>query len=671
MANQLSTVIHHLRRALGAPEDAEMSDGQLLQRFVSQQDEAAFSLLLDRYGPMVLGVCRRALSNGADADDAFQATFLVLVRKAGSLRNADRVGNWLYGVACRIARRARIQAARRAPQLAEVPDMATAGPGTSDCQELRPLLDEELRRLPRKYRVPLVLCYLEGKTNEAAAKQLRWPAGTVKTRLARGRDLLRDRLAQRGLVLSATALAGALAPEAVSATVPPALARATLKAAESYVVGSAGVSASVLALAQGAVREAIRAKVQTVLAVLLACVLAGAGAGLAAYAALHGEAPAVTEEVPEPEPTAASSDDGGLAAAVERRVRGWQPASPERRLDEIGWAPDLGTALRLARQHRRPVFLVTHGGEIATARCPASAFNLRAGALSNDRAIALLNRGFVCVHLNTRDYGSEGRASAEEKAELERVRRQAAVPAPEEKNHRVYLLDADGRPIECREACKTTAIDTLVPLLERLVAQDRTPNAGPVVAPTAQSRPPQAAPDALVVHLTARYLERQGDGLVPLQKALGRGANYFMKGLPGENWIVLDAGQAARLLPPTGAARGDSWEINREVSALIFRPMYPPTEDNDLSRNRIDEATLKATIVAVRGNRVRARLEGRLTMKHRFDPVRDDKKFVRAELEGFLDYEPDGMRVRSLQLVSTRATYGKAEFGIAVRSLPR
>ena len=376
-SNQLNKVIHHLRRAIGAPEGAEMTDGQLLQRFVAQQDDAAFTLILERYGPMVLGVCRRAVGNTHDAEDAFQATFLVLVRKAASLHEAERVGNWLYGVACRIARRARTQAARRGSQSPEVADMAMTDPLGEDWQEVRPLLDEELQRLPRKYRVPLVLCYLEGKTNEAAARQLRWPAGTVKTRLAKGRDLLRDRLAHRGLALSATAIAAALAPEAVSAAVPPALASTTLKTVALDVAGpSAGaISASVLGLAEGAVQELFRVKLQAIGAVLLACVLLGTSAGWVTYHALAPHQQGVPEETAnaELEPPTPPLDDGDLAAAVEQRVRAWQPTRAERRLDQIGWAPDLRTALRLAKEHRRLLFLVSHGGDLGTARCPASA----------------------------------------------------------------------------------------------------------------------------------------------------------------------------------------------------------------------------------------------------------------------------------------------------------
>ena len=370
-SNQLSKVIHHLRRALGAPEDADLSDGQLLQRFVAEQDETAFALLLDRYGPMVLGVCRRAVGNSHDAEDAFQATFLVLVRKAVRSRKRTGSATGCTGLPAELPVRCEMQAARRGPQAPEVPDMATTEPEPDDWHQVRPLLDQEIQRLPRKYRVPLVLCYLEGKTNEAAARQLRWPAGTVKTRLAKGRDLLRDRLARRGLSLSATAIVAALAPEAVSAAVPPLLASATLKTASVYVAGptAGAVSASVLGLAEGTVRELFRSKLQAVAVVFLACVSLATGAGWAAYHALAREQPTIREETADGEQPIL--DDGGLAATVEQQVRDWQPTPAEHRLDEIGWAPNLPSALRLAREHKRPIFLLAHGGDLATARCAA------------------------------------------------------------------------------------------------------------------------------------------------------------------------------------------------------------------------------------------------------------------------------------------------------------
>jgi RNA polymerase sigma factor (sigma-70 family) len=178
----------------------EPTDSQLLKRFARQQDEAAFAALVKRHGPMVLAVCRRILRDAHDADDAFQATFLVLVRKAPVIARPELLGNWLYGVAYRVAVKARIIAARRSERERQVPAMTLSDP-LSDVtgRELRAVLDAELSRLPEKYRAPLVLCYLEGKTNEQAARLLGWPIGSISGRLARARELLRERLLSRGL----------------------------------------------------------------------------------------------------------------------------------------------------------------------------------------------------------------------------------------------------------------------------------------------------------------------------------------------------------------------------------------------------------------------------------------------------------------------------------------
>src|SRR5262249_3556382 len=184
-----------------------IADADLVDQFVRRNDQAAFAALLERHGPMVLGVCRRLLADTHEADDAFQATFLIFLQKARSLRDPASLGNWLHGVAYRVARRARAVAARRRASERQVAEMAAAETSPdSSWQELRPLLDEDSARLPHKYQAPVVLCYLEGKTYTEAAHVLGWAAGTVSGRLARARDKLRSRLALRGLALSVTLL---------------------------------------------------------------------------------------------------------------------------------------------------------------------------------------------------------------------------------------------------------------------------------------------------------------------------------------------------------------------------------------------------------------------------------------------------------------------------------
>src|SRR5579885_3039271 len=185
-----------------------LSEWQLLERYLQRRDDSAFEALVTRHAPMVLGVCRRMLGDALDVEDAFQATFLVLVRRSRQLGPRDAIGPWLHGVAVRVALRARSRAARRRrhePITLEFPAIAPVDPRPDP--ELGEILDQELSRLPAKYRSPLVLCYLEGRTHEEAAQQLQWPLGTLKGRLARARILMRSRLARRGLSPTAGAVA--------------------------------------------------------------------------------------------------------------------------------------------------------------------------------------------------------------------------------------------------------------------------------------------------------------------------------------------------------------------------------------------------------------------------------------------------------------------------------
>jgi RNA polymerase sigma factor (sigma-70 family) len=208
-----------------------LRDDQLLSRFFSERDDAAFAAILERHGPLVYGVCQRVLCDANDAEDAFQATFLVLVRKGGTLRDPSRLASWLYGVAHRIARKVRAKAALRTRserQVSEMPTSTAASDMTLD--ELRKVLDEEISQLPQKYALPLVLCYLEGKTNAEAAAQLGWPEGSMSRRLSRARDLLRSRLSRRGLALSAALITSVFVKRATAA-VPHHLLGTTIESA--------------------------------------------------------------------------------------------------------------------------------------------------------------------------------------------------------------------------------------------------------------------------------------------------------------------------------------------------------------------------------------------------------------------------------------------------------
>jgi RNA polymerase sigma factor (sigma-70 family) len=231
-----------------------LTDGQLLEWFAARGEdgaEAAFEALVERHGPMVLRVCRRMLGNPHDAEDAFQATFLVLARQARSIRRRDSVASWLHGVAARVAARARADAARRRKHEQRSAAMAAEGRVAHGAPEEGRELHEELDRLPEKYRAPIVLCYLEGRTHEEAAQQLRWPVGTVKIRLTRARDLLRRRLVWRGLAPAAGLFATAEVSEVVSGVLVHSTVGAAIRVAAGRALSADLVSATAVALTQG------------------------------------------------------------------------------------------------------------------------------------------------------------------------------------------------------------------------------------------------------------------------------------------------------------------------------------------------------------------------------------------------------------------------------------
>jgi len=282
--NRLGAVLQHLRKISAKEDSCNLRDEELLERFVTHRDETAFEFLLARHGPMVLNVCRRMLPDQHLVQDAFQATFLVLVRKASSIGKRELLTNWLYGVAYRTAAKAKVEAAkRRARESAVNPKQVTDPLTEISARELLAVLDEELSALPAQYRGPLVLCYLEGKTRDEAAKKSAWSLATLARRLERGRKLLKARLDRRGLALPMTLFSVLLAGETASASVPSSWVASTVEAATLIAAGqtvAAGVvSPNVIALTQGVLKTMSFSKLKATAAILFIVGLLGTGVG--------------------------------------------------------------------------------------------------------------------------------------------------------------------------------------------------------------------------------------------------------------------------------------------------------------------------------------------------------------------------------------------------------
>jgi RNA polymerase sigma factor (sigma-70 family) len=364
--NQLSRVIQSLRSAALPDQRESWSDGQLLETYLSTREEAAFAALVHRHGQMVWGVCRRMLHSHQDVEDAFQATFLVLVRKAASIVPRDRIANWLYGVAHQTACKARATAAKRhgrEKQVSAMPEPAFEQQALWD--DARALLDQELSRLPEKYRAVLVLCDLEGRTRKEASRQLQVPEGTVATRLATARTMLARRLARLGLTLPAGMLATLLSQQPAGAAMPVSVASSTIKAANLFAAGhAAAASLNAVALAEGVLKSMLLTKLKlTTVTLLLIAVLSTSAAvftqkmfgGPAPLSAKAGEDPAsgqaVLAENPANQPPAPQKEQPERAA------------NPKKEAEQV---PNLVSGIVKAVDAPNRNLIVTHQGMEST-----------------------------------------------------------------------------------------------------------------------------------------------------------------------------------------------------------------------------------------------------------------------------------------------------------------
>lgn len=335
--HNLSAVVRYLQQLAGSAGTSGASDAELLERYVRHRDEAAFELLVWRHGALVFNVCRRILPCEQDAEDAFQATFLAFVRKAGSISRRGSVAAWLYKVAYRVALEAR-ERARKTTVMEKSGGETLAVQAADDplWSDVRPILDEELNRLPERLRLPIVLCYLEGKSNAEAARELGCRLGTIYSRLSRGRELLRQRLQRRGVMLPVAALTTTLTANAVKTAPVIPLVRASARAALAFADPSAAaaVSPRVATLAEGVLRTMFVTKLKIAAVMLLVIGVAAGGVLTQAWTA----APPVEAKADEPPPQPAGGDKKAakpIAVKVVKPKKGGLPLMVHRSAEVV------------------------------------------------------------------------------------------------------------------------------------------------------------------------------------------------------------------------------------------------------------------------------------------------------------------------------------------------
>jgi RNA polymerase sigma-70 factor (ECF subfamily) len=594
-----------------ASETSGTDDFALLRSFAQRGDRSALGALFSRHADPAYRFALRLCRNPADAEDVLQGAFLEVFRRASTFRGGSSVRTWILGFVLNLSRNKAREESRRKARQERAATGASRGFSESEVDpEIAARVRQAVDDLPEHYRAPVWLHYGEGLSPAEVAVVLDLPGDTVRKQLSRGIERLRAEILPYGAALSVAAILPTLAVE----TAPPA----------------AAASVATLATAPGlGAASKLAATVTAALALATSATFLWWGDG--------------RDELPRD------------LAEIERRVREWQPTPEERRFDEIGWAGTIDGALRLARLSGRPVFLLTQSGRINLGRSDGGSQFVRSRALSDPSVIELLNSGFVPVYISNADYDALGEAPAAEKNRRDRIFAEAERKELPWGMDCLYLLDpADGRVIDTLPLSKASPDATR----RWLEANRRTPAGVPLVTRSRQSVPPPAPPGALVLHLTARYLD--GEGRVETQRG-----DYHE--VPGEDWIVLSSEEGRQLAP----GPGESHPLGAELAERLLTRAHPcdiSVEAAPDGRNRIELAELRAT----RLSRTYVRLEGRLEMRRTFTQLTPSpERTVTAQLKGFVELEPDGSRIRSLRLATLDASYGGQKFGVAIRSLDR
>jgi hypothetical protein len=284
--------------------------------------------------------------------------------------------------------------------------------------------------------------------------------------------------------------------------------------------------------------------------------------------------------------------------------------------------------------------------------------------------IALLNTYFVPVYASNEDYRGDGWAPPDERKERDRIYREALAAKLSAGTVHAYVTGPDGHTIDSRHVANAAKVDNLTEMLEKTVERLNTKPGKPLAPPAPQSKVPKAESGDLVLHLTARNLVPQGNDFVIPKVTLGETRSGNWGAYPGEDWIILSRAEWTKLLPDGDVKPGQTWELNRDVTAKLLLRFYPSTENNDVKTNVIEKQEMKATILSVKDGVATARLDGSLRMKHPFYH-KDDDNVVSASFVGVVEFDTDKTKMRALHIATDRAVYGpRLHFGVAVRSVP-
>jgi hypothetical protein len=348
--------------------------------------------------------------------------------------------------------------------------------------------------------------------------------------------------------------------------------------------------------------------------------------------------------------------DEPLVAKVQKRVHELQPTREEKRFDEIGWAPSILEAEKIARKLNRPIFMFTYDGKIETGRCWGGAFALRAGPLSNPKIIELLNKYYVPVTTSNVDTGDRGTGLPAERTERFRIYGEFLTKKLGVGDVHVYILAADATAIVGMDIGPAMDSRREIEVLSEVVARLHTEPGPPAVTPHRQSLPPPTDADSMIFHLVSRHLP------------VGGGWNEY----PAENWIVLKHSEWAQLLPTGDIRSRMSWDIPLPVAVKLAEWVYPQTEEVlRENRSRVEIASLHFTLTALQQGVGRARIDGRVRLQHSPYPGRPSEVYADAKLLGYMDFDLAHPVIQRMRLVTTEATYATSGFGTSIVSVSR